>query len=239
MKFKFPTLLLFVFFVSTAFDGCEEDVVLGGATTDDNDSEASNQDRDADGLSDAVEELSSVGTLQATADTDQDGFSDGLEYAFNSGDPLNSRVSPGPENRARSLAPSAIITNDTDADGDGLGKDFEDNSNLDDNDADIDDDGYSDSVELLNGSNPFLSSSVPTRTQPPSGDGSLGNDPNGSDSDRDGLSDRIESFEGSDPLNRDTDGDGFDDGIEFLMGSSALDAQVVPNFSVPNPPATN
>jgi len=222
--------------------GCDEDVNIGTGGVDDttstSEASASQEDSDFDGLSDDVEDESRVGTEDLVADTDQDGFSDGLEFISQAGDPLNSLVVPNSEARARNRLPSEITVDSIDRDQDGLGSNFESDFDLDDNNEDIDDDGFTDALELIAGSDPFSSSSVPNRAQPPASDGIERTGTGPIDRDQDGISDEREAFFGYDPTNRDSDGDGFSDGIEFLMGSQALDAVNIPNFLVPNRPDT-
>ncbi len=231
-------LILSILFLST---GCDEDVVIGQAPDDSNSdtssSTSSPEDFDSDGLSDDVEEENRVGSEPMVRDTDRDGFDDGMEFISQSGDPLNSLVVPASEARARNLLDSENEVDLIDSDGDGLGSNFENNNNLDDNNADIDDDGFSDSLELVANTDPFNASSVPIRNQPPASDGiDPTTVPIPLDSDGDGISNDREAFFGYDPNDRDTDGDGFSDNIEYLMGSVAVDQFNVPNFFVPSRP---
>ncbi len=231
-------LIMSFLFLST---GCDEDVVIGQAPadsdTDTSSSTTSPEDSDSDGLSDDVEEENRVDTEPLVRDTDRDGFNDGMEFISQSGDPLNSLVVPASEARARNLLDTESSSDLIDSDRDGLGRNFENENDLDDNDADIDDDGFSDSLELVANTDPFNGSSVPTRNQPPASDGI---DPSTVavplDNDGDGISNDREAFFGYDPNQSDTDGDGFSDNIEYLMGSVAVDEFNVPNFSVPPRP---
>ncbi len=195
---------------------------------------ASPDDDDEDGLSNDIEGSFAIETQ--VSDTDHDGFGDGLEFVVNSGDPLNGNDSPVSLNRSRLLQPSEVIINDPDADGDGLGDRFEEDNSLDPDNPDTDADGFADGLELVAGADPFRDSSVPERINDPISDGIIrtGNPP--LDSDRDGLSDSLDSFNGSRPNAADTDTDGFSDGLEFLMGSDPTDTLSVPNFNVPFPP---
>jgi len=238
-----PPLFFIVLSTGVLLAGCDEDVVFG-VPDEDTVVETSASispspvDFDGDGLSDDAEAASNIGTLDGSADTDQDGFSDGIEFVSPAGDPLNSFVLPSSQANARNRTASELLTDIIDNDGDGLGSNFESDFNLDDNDADIDDDGFSDALELIAGTNPFLSSDFPQRSTPPVSDGLERdiNDPD--DGDNDGLSDAREAFFGFDENNRDSDSDGFSDEIELLMGSDGLNDMNVPIFSVPVRPET-
>lgn len=209
--------------------GAEED------EGDDGDGPTPENDDDADGLSNTIEDRFEIETT--IADSDHDGFSDGLEFVGGSGDPLDGSISPNPFSRARILQDEDVVRNDPDGDQDGLGDTFERAKSLDENDADTDDDGYSDGLELVANSDPFVASDVPERDAPPAWDGVERNGSGPSDRDDDGLSDEVEALNGTRPSDRDTDGDGFSDGLEYLMGSDATDVKSVPNFNVPLPPA--
>jgi hypothetical protein len=186
-------------------------------------------DDDADGLSNELE--NAIGSDPTTADSDHDGFADGLEYVGRSGDPLNSRLSPSPFNRVRILTDSELIVNDPDSDGDGLGNLVEQRNGLDPNNPDSDEDGYQDGLEIAAGSDPLDASSRPVRTEAPISDGTPSTEVP-LDSDGDGLADEIENLRGSNPVAKDTDGDGYSDGIEFLFGSDPQDNHSVPNFTL-------
>jgi hypothetical protein len=234
-----------------AVSGCnhdfwQDDIGLGTKATesaDSTDSDSSSSadsstvtpaDDDADGLSNEVE--ASLGIETRIADTDHDGFADGLEYVGNRGDPLNASVNPAAENRDKLIAESEAVVSDPDSDQDGLGNSFERDNSLDENNPDIDGDGYSDGLELVAESNPFLSSSRPTRDNSPASDGISRSGAGPSDTDRDGLSDEIERLNGTALNDSDSDNDGFGDGIEYLMGSDGTDSLSIPNFNVPLPP---
>lgn len=134
-------------------------------------------------------------------------------------------------------------TTDTDGDGvydsDDVCEGYDD---ADDNDGDLtpdgcdpddDDDGYGDRLEIIAGSDPNESSSVPS-PRDDDDDGmydiwekhyhlSLGTDDSGDDEDGDGLT-NLEEFEAdTDPTNDDTDGDGYSDGDEVDAGTSPVD----------------
>lgn len=225
--------------------GTKRDVFIGtNRPTDDNGGDdgsngggsTSPDDNDADGLSNEVERL--FDTDDTTADSDEDGFNDGLEFVGQGGDPLNATLAPDPQSRARIIDVSEALQNDPDRDGDGLGDSFERNNGLNPDDPDTDGDGYQDGLELVANSNPFDSESRPTRIAPPASDGGPRTGTPPIDTDRDGLADNIESLNGTDTNDRDSDGDGFSDGIEFLMGSDANSFLSIPNFSVPQPPVS-
>ena len=191
-------------------------------------------DDDADGLSNAVEELFSMDPVNS--DSDFDGVADGLEFVGENGDPLNGSAVPSDDNRSKILPDADVIQNEADRDRDGLGDGFETENGLSADDPDSDDDGYQDGLELVAGSNPFDSTSRPERDSPPASDGvtRTGNPP--LDSDGDGISDAQENGQGLSTTAADTDGDGFGDGIELLVSSEANDAASVPNLTVPAAP---
>jgi hypothetical protein len=180
-------------------------------------------------LSNQVEETFLIDPRKA--DTDHDGIDDGLEFVGENGDPLDANKAPRPFNRRLSLTSRATTTGD--ADQDGLSNNYETEVKLDENEPDFDGDGYSDSIELLGLSDPFLADDRPTRDAPPAADGvpRVGSAP--TDGDGDGLADATEGTLGSRSDVADTDSDGFADGIEYLMGSALTDAFSVPNFTVP------
>ncbi len=242
MPLRACTLLMLIS-VLFPLSACKEDVYLGtsaervasgGGTDGSGTSSGGDADDDADALSNEVEESFDLDPRKA--DSDHDGIADGLEFVGDGGDPLNGSATPNSLNRVKVLSSSDIVLNDPDRDGDGLGSIFEDENDLDDTDPDIDDDGYSDGIELVANSNPFLADDRPTRDAPPASDGI---DRTGSapvDSDGDGISDQLESLNGTISTQQDTDSDGFSDGIELLMGSDETDNASVPNFGVPARP---
>ena len=194
-------------------------------TTDtDGDGTGDNTDTDDDG--DGVLDTADAFPLDPneTTDTDGDGTGDNADTDDDGdGTPDSSDAFP--------LDPSETL----DTDGDGIG---------DNADPDDDNDGYTDIVEQQEGTDPKLSSSVPTDTDndgiPNStdtdddGDGvpdtqdAFPLDPNESvdtdgdgtgdnadtDDDGDGISDTQEQTDGTNPLNPDTDGDGVPDGSD-------------------------
>ncbi len=219
--------------------GCDEfltkNIVFGGraATTQtnvddgtDNTDNTGPVDDDNDGLSNEVE--SSFLTAPLAADSDGDGFNDGLEFVGQRGDPLDSDRIPVPVANARILTATEIRTNLLDGDEDGISDSFESASGLDPADPDSDDDGYTDALELVAGSDPLQSSSRPSRATAPASNGA--SPATSSDTDRDGLSNSIEDREGTKPELRDSDTDGFSDGIEYIVGSDPLDEASVPAF---------
>jgi len=243
-------LRLVLFIVLIPIYGCDfqEDVGIGTALPEDSGSDGSGSDGggssrtdvpdddDADGLSNDVEDLFGINTIKA--DTDHDGFDDGLEFVGALGDPLNGSRSPTSEDRDLLLLESEAIRNDPDRDQDGLGDTFEANNGLDPENPDTDGDGYQDGLELVANSNPFDSSDRPVRASPPASDGiDRGALIPPADMDGDGLAEEIEALNGTISTDRDTDGDGFSDGLEFLMGSDGTDVLNIPNFSVPDPPS--
>jgi hypothetical protein len=241
----FQLLLILIALSSSSCDKyLTDDVAIGQRVEDSSDDSSSSsssdgnsenqEDDDEDGLSNEVEETFLLSV--SNSDTDFDGIGDGLELVIDSGDPLDAGISPNPRNRSLTLDREDVIENDLDRDFDGLGDTFERNNGLDELDPDTDDDGYRDGLELVAGSDPFLSTSRPTRANPPMDDGGNRSGQPPVDSDGDGLSDSFESLNGTFISSADSDSDGFSDGIEFLMGSSALDQASVPNFIVPERP---
>ncbi len=213
----------------------------GDGSTDSGDgssggSDSPTGDDDADGISNSVEETFEMDPK--SADSDHDGFSDALEFVGDEGDPLFAERTPTAFNRSKILLPANVVRGDPDRDGDGLGNKFETDHSLDPDSADTDEDGYNDGIELVANSDPFDATDRPERDSPPSFDGlsRIGDPP--PDSDRDGLSNDLDSNNGTLSTTADTDGDGFGDGLEYLMGSRGDDEFSIPNFSVPAAPAT-
>jgi len=238
--------VIFILLISSACnDAFEKDVRLGvlpedaagdGGSGGGSGNGDAPPDDDDDGLSNEVE--GTFGISPTKADSDHDSFNDGLEFVGLRGDPLDASANPIADGVAVILTPSEARTSDPDSDQDGLGDAYEKEKSLDADNPDTDGDGYSDGLELVAGSNPFLSSDRPTRQTAPVSDGIARNGPAPADSDRDGLADDIEEFNGTSADSRDTDTDGFSDGIEFLAGSDGSNVLSVPGFVVPERPET-
>ncbi|MEC8875558.1 MAG: LamG-like jellyroll fold domain-containing protein, partial [Candidatus Thermoplasmatota archaeon] len=201
-------------------------------------------DDDNDGLDDIVEDANGNGTVDEgetdplDPDTDDDGYCDG---------PVNVTIN------------EVLICEVEDRDGDGIADDFDafpddinewedtDGDEIGNNaDPDDDDDGYNDTVEVAEGSDPLNFTSTPLDTDgdfdpdstDPDDDGDgfddgddvfptnsaewLDTDDDGTgnnadtDDDGDGLSDEDEATLGSDPLIIDTDADGIPDNWDPL-----------------------
>lgn len=235
------SFLLFILGMSLCFllacgnDFDEKNIEIGtkGSSSSSGSSSEPLNDDDADGINNGVEE--DFGMTIDVADSDHDGFSDGFELALDSGDPLDASVSPSPDITPDVKTLSAAREDGVDTDGDGLGDKFEQENLLDLSEADSDSDGYNDGLELLAGSNPFVKTSKPIRTNAPTSDGEArtGNGPK--DTDSDGISDTIENLLDLTSSIADTDGDGFSDAIEFFAGSDATSALSIPDFNVPTP----
>ena len=166
-------------------------------------------DTDGDGLTD--DEETELGTDPNSADSDNDGLSDGQEVLVYDTDPGNS-----------------------DSDGDGLSDGDEVTIHqTNPNSSDTDADGIDDGTEVMMGLNP--------RNPDTDGDGLvdgteilIGTDPTSFDTDGDGLSDGIEYRNGFDPLDADSpidvaewldsDGDGLADLEELRLGTNPYDA---------------
>jgi len=154
------------------------------------------------------------------ADSDGDGFTDGLEYRLGSDwrDPDSVPAVPGDGSLARLRA--------EDRDLDGISDKQEVKVGTNPAVGDSDGDGVSDGAELLSGTDPLDRSSQP---QDADGDGlsdeyeaSIGTDPLSPDSDSDGLRDDAEIALHTGPLNKDTDNDGVLDGKEVDLGLDPL-----------------
>ncbi len=153
------------------------------------------------------------------ADSDDDG--DGLSDVYEIGkglDPLDSDSDNDNVNDGADAFP-LDDTETVDTDGDGIG-----------NNADTDDDGdgYSDALEISEGSDPLDANSKPLDTDD---DGT----PNSTDTDddNDGISDIDEVTLGFNPLDAsdglaDSDGDGFSNAMEFSIGTNMNDVNDKP-----------
>ena len=224
-----------VFLASSEEDLAESDSSEEDSGTDDTGNssrvDAGDSDDDGDGLSNIVEEAFFIEPL--VADTDQDGYSDGLEFAVNNGDPANGSDVPSALGQARILSTEELRLNEVDSDQDGLGNNVEADFGTNQDEPDSDFDGYSDAIELINGSSALDSDDRPSRNNPPMPDGVLRSGSGPADTDRDGLSDTRENLGGTNAGIADTDGDGFNDGIESIMGSNGSDPASVPNIVLP------
>ena len=125
-------------------------------------------------------------------DTDQDGLPDIFERRVGSDPLLADSDSDGLTDKQEAISLGGLVSpSSADTDDDGVLDSLEDS----------DEDGMSNSVEVLSGTKPGAP-----------------------DSDNDGLDDGAEDEEGSDPLSTDTDGDGVDDGDEVRFGLDPTDA---------------
>ncbi len=180
--------------------------------------DATNPDRDGDGLSDAAE--LELGTDPLRADTDQDGLDDGVEIEAGT-DPFDSDSdADGLEDGEEIEAGTDPLGVDTDLDG--MPDAWEvrwglDPTSASDRDRDADSDGIPNAQEYQRGT-------IPTNADT-DGDGrtdgeevAAGTNPLVTDTDGDGLSDGEEHTLGTSPFNRDTDNDGLPDGWEVAHG---------------------
>ena len=213
--------------------GTVDDATSGGGST----SGDPTGDDDADGISNSVEETFEMDPKNS--DSDHDGYSDGLEFVGDGGDPLFAGQTPTSFTRSRILLPADVVRGDPDSDGDGLGNKFETDHGLNPDLRDTDEDGYDDGLELVANSDPFDATSRPVRDAPPAPDGINRTGSPQIDSDQDGLANDLDSSNGTSTALADTDSDGFSDGLEYLMGSLGDDEFNIPNFSVPTPPASS
>ncbi len=235
-RFKACLLLLMIAPLIACDDFLTKNVYFGGArtatgvttgdTTDDS-TDSGQADDDADGLGNQLEKtLFSTSTI---ADTDGDGYADGLEYVSANGDPLNNQAIPSRMVRSKVTTSEPTLTREVDSDLDGLSDSFESLSNIDPLDPDSDGDGFGDALELVARSDPRVATSRPTRARALVDDGvAVGIPP--LDSDKDGLSDAVEIQQRSLADQPDSDGDGYSDGIEYLMGSQLSNKESIPNF---------
>lgn len=159
-------------------------------------------DGDADGLPNLDEII--AGADPSIADTDGDGFLDGV-------DAFPSAVGEWSDTDSDGIGDNE----DDDMDGDGISNDDELLIGTNEKLYDTDDDGLSDGDDIC----PLASDAGQDDFD---GDG-IGDACDG-DSDGDGLSDSYEDGAGTDPLDVDTDGDGLGDGTEVKLGSNPLSA---------------
>ncbi|MEN0064251.1 MAG: hypothetical protein AAGA48_19020 [Myxococcota bacterium] len=201
-------------------DGIDDAIELV-AGTDPREPESSvHVDQDDDGIPDEAERTV-WGTDPSVADSDGDGWDDGLEVIWNT-DPTDADSFPGQPAK------------DHDRDGDGLSDRAERLAGTDPDDPDTDHDGLPDGAELQRwGSDPLNPDSdnggvadgfevMVNQTHPVDRTDDI-IDPDG-DADGDGLTNAEELLDhGSNPYRADTDEDGLDDGEEVHnVGSSPI-----------------
>ena len=179
--------------------------------------DASDDDSDGDGLTDAQESL--LGTDPLNPDTDGDGLTDGFEVNETGSDPLNPDTDGGgiPDGVEFEAGGNPLDEGDDDADGDGLSNEEEDALGTDPLNPDTDGDGLTDGFEVTETGSDPLNPDTDGGGIPDGVEFEAGNDPLDAaddDSDGDGLTDAEEGLLGTDPLNPDTDGDGLTDGQE-------------------------
>jgi hypothetical protein len=194
----------------------DEEALLG---TDPND-----PDSDDDGLQDGPE-VETHGTDPLDADTDNDGLTDGDEVNTHGTDPDNADtdadgLSDGAEVNTHNTDPL-----DEDTDDDQLHDGAEVNVLLTDPlDADSDDDGLDDFEEIVSGTNPNDADSDDDGLSDGAEVDTHGTNPLLTDTDGDGLSDGDEiNVHGTNPIDADSDNDGLDDGDEVAAGSGPFD----------------
>lgn len=215
-----------------------------------------NADTDGDGLNDGVEDsnqdgqtLNTIGgtggaggsgeTDPNNSDTDNDGLNDGDEVnasgpltGIGATDPLDTDTDDGGAQDGTEVnvdgtdpTPGNGLDDAVDSDNDGISDPLEAVLGTDPNDADTDNDGLNDGAEIGN-------------------DGSLDagdTDPLDADSDDDGLSDGEEvngtgllaPYSPTDPLDVDTDNDGINDGIEAGISTDGINGGVSDAAAIP------
>ncbi|MCC6793386.1 MAG: hypothetical protein IT336_17005 [Thermomicrobiales bacterium] len=180
-------------------------------------------DSDGDGLDDNTE--AQIGTDPTSADTDQDGLSDGDEVNLYGSDPLSMDGDGDLLPDYNEVMQHGTNPMNPDSDGDSLNDHDELNYNTDPLNADSDGDGLLDGIEL------FTYPSDPLDTDSDD-DGLLdgdevnlyGSHPNNMDTDADGLPDYNEVMQhGTNPAVADTDADGINDHDELSYNTSLLD----------------
>ena len=175
------------------------------------------EDIDADGLADSLEEA--IGTDILHPDSDLDGASDGEEVREGT-NPNNAESTPEID----------------DEDGDGVSNTLEALMNTKINHPDSDLDGASDFEELVANTNALDASDKPEIEDDDKDlvsntlEEIMGTDPTLADSDKDNLSDFEELQAGTSGIHPDSDLDGAADGEEAAAGTSPLDSSDVPEF---------
>lgn len=158
-----------------------------------------------------------IGSNSKSGDTDGDGYTDIFEYQRGT-DLLDPQSRPGPALTSKIRAQLLVATPGKDSDGDGLSDSYEQEIKTDTLIADTDQDGMSDGIEILNGSNPLEPDSI---DQDSDGDGlsdvaeqRLKTPVRQADLDNDGLSDPLERLLSLDPTNHDSNQNGIADSHE-------------------------
>ena len=188
-------------------------------------------DSDADGIMDANDSDTPVGSgsssSDSTTDSDNDGITDAIEIAnnmnpFNGTDASLDNDGDGLTN-AQELAKGTNI-NSADSDGDGIDDLNELALGTNPTNGDSDNDGQSDGAEVLAGTNPTDNTST-FNDKDEDGlsdeyEDSVGMDkfnPNDAneDLDGDGINNKDEAEAGLNPNNSDSDNDGIEDGVEL------------------------
>ena len=177
------------------------------------------KDSDKDGLSDAVE--ASLGTNPNNPDSDGDGLNDGEEVT--GVDSPSTKIVASMKSDPKNPCDPIKTGGDCDADGDGLTNAQEAKLGTDPNNPDSDGDGVNDKMD-----------ECPTVKGTEKGCPKIDN--TGVDSDKDGLSDAMETKIGTNPKNPDSDGDGLNDGEEFLGKDQASTKLVSTKKSDPKDP---
>ncbi|MDC1392377.1 gliding motility-associated C-terminal domain-containing protein, partial [Flavobacteriaceae bacterium] len=167
-------------------------------------------DDDNDGFTDSIEVIDGTNSkdpLDYPRDEDNDGLTNNQEEDLGT-DPNNPDTDGdgiGDANDPTPLNPGAS----GDTDGDGI---------IDALDPDDDDDGYTDVIEIAEGSNPKDSNSTPEDQDQDNftddQEAAAGTDPNDPDSDDDGILDGADDFPLDPNRSEDTDGDGIDNTID-------------------------
>ncbi|MBN2802790.1 MAG: OmpA family protein [Deltaproteobacteria bacterium] len=214
-------------------DGIEDGVEDGNhnGTVDGGETDPLDPDSDNDGLEDGVEDANQDGTVDAGEtdplddDSDDDGLLDGTEDSNHNGtvdtgetDPLDADTDDGGVNDGTEVADGTdpLDGTDDDPDNDGLTNSIEILLGTDPNNPDSDGDGLLDGTEDSNHNGTVDSGET---------------DPNDDDSDDDGLLDGIEDSNHNgtvdtgetDPLDDDSDDDGLLDGIEDSNHNGTVD----------------